>query len=214
MRSPATCLYLPRSPRPLTHLPSPHAPHPTPAPSQVIFALPAQGATDYSMRIFNSDGSEPEMCGNGIRCLARFVAGAPAPALRAVVWVAGAECWGGAWMGQQVCRKGQGKRRRLAPLVARWQCASSSPLPHCNCKFPPLLPSLPQTWMARSRGSTRCTPWRASSSRRCCPTARCGRGWGGQGCICCGLRGRAGGGGLVCTASQLLPMCAAGGLAL
>jgi diaminopimelate epimerase len=26
------------------------------------------------MRIFNSDGSEPEMCGNGIRCLARFVA--------------------------------------------------------------------------------------------------------------------------------------------
>ncbi len=42
---------------------------------QVIFALPAQNGTDYSMRIFNSDGSEPEMCGNGIRCLARFVAG-------------------------------------------------------------------------------------------------------------------------------------------
>jgi len=42
---------------------------------QVIFALPATNGTDYSMRIFNSDGSEPEMCGNGIRCLARFVAG-------------------------------------------------------------------------------------------------------------------------------------------
>jgi len=41
---------------------------------QVIFALPAVGATDFTMRIFNSDGSEPEMCGNGIRCLARFVA--------------------------------------------------------------------------------------------------------------------------------------------
>jgi len=41
----------------------------------VIFALPAlEGTSDYSMRIFNSDGSEPEMCGNGIRCLARFVA--------------------------------------------------------------------------------------------------------------------------------------------
>lgn len=40
----------------------------------VIFALPAEGDTDYTMRIFNSDGSEPEMCGNGIRCLARFVA--------------------------------------------------------------------------------------------------------------------------------------------
>ena len=25
------------------------------------------------MRIFNSDGSEPEMCGNGIRCLAKFI---------------------------------------------------------------------------------------------------------------------------------------------
>jgi hypothetical protein len=42
--------------------------------AQVIFALPPRGDTDYSMRIFNSDGSEPEMCGNGIRCLARFVA--------------------------------------------------------------------------------------------------------------------------------------------
>lgn len=40
----------------------------------VIFALPPQGDTNYTMRIYNSDGSEPEMCGNGIRCLARFVA--------------------------------------------------------------------------------------------------------------------------------------------
>lgn len=40
----------------------------------VIFALPGQEGTDYTMRIFNSDGSEPEMCGNGIRCLAQFVA--------------------------------------------------------------------------------------------------------------------------------------------
>jgi len=40
----------------------------------VIFALPGEAGTDYTMRIFNSDGSEPEMCGNGIRCLARFLA--------------------------------------------------------------------------------------------------------------------------------------------
>jgi diaminopimelate epimerase len=40
----------------------------------VIFVLPGQDDTDYTMRIFNSDGSEPEMCGNGIRCLARFIA--------------------------------------------------------------------------------------------------------------------------------------------
>ena len=25
------------------------------------------------MRIYNSDGSEPEMCGNGIRCMAEYV---------------------------------------------------------------------------------------------------------------------------------------------
>lgn len=42
----------------------------------VIFVLPAllDGGTDYTMRIYNSDGSEPEMCGNGIRCLAKFIA--------------------------------------------------------------------------------------------------------------------------------------------
>jgi diaminopimelate epimerase len=40
----------------------------------VILALPGQGDADYSMRIFNADGSEPEMCGNGIRCLAQFIA--------------------------------------------------------------------------------------------------------------------------------------------
>jgi len=29
--------------------------------------------SDLKMRIFNADGSEPEMCGNGVRCFARFV---------------------------------------------------------------------------------------------------------------------------------------------
>ncbi|XP_042042034.1 diaminopimelate epimerase, chloroplastic-like [Salvia splendens] len=40
----------------------------------VIFALPGINGTNYTMRIFNSDGSEPEMCGNGVRCFARFIA--------------------------------------------------------------------------------------------------------------------------------------------
>lgn len=40
----------------------------------VIFLLPGHDGSDYTMRIFNSDGSEPEMCGNGIRCLAQFAA--------------------------------------------------------------------------------------------------------------------------------------------
>jgi len=41
----------------------------------VIFALapPEDSDFDFSMRIYNSDGSEPEMCGNGIRCLAQFL---------------------------------------------------------------------------------------------------------------------------------------------
>jgi diaminopimelate epimerase len=40
----------------------------------VIFLLPGESGANYTMRIYNSDGSEPEMCGNGIRCLARFIA--------------------------------------------------------------------------------------------------------------------------------------------
>ncbi|WP_196591808.1 diaminopimelate epimerase [Pectinatus frisingensis] len=38
----------------------------------VIFILPSDKC-DFCMRIFNSDGSEAEMCGNGIRCFARYV---------------------------------------------------------------------------------------------------------------------------------------------
>ena len=40
----------------------------------VIVALPPREGGELRMRIFNADGSEPEMCGNGIRCLARFLA--------------------------------------------------------------------------------------------------------------------------------------------
>lgn len=38
----------------------------------VILIVPSQVA-DARMRMFNSDGSESEMCGNGIRCVAKFV---------------------------------------------------------------------------------------------------------------------------------------------
>jgi diaminopimelate epimerase len=37
----------------------------------VILALPSKVA-NLRMRIFNSDGSEAEMCGNGLRCLAKY----------------------------------------------------------------------------------------------------------------------------------------------
>lgn len=38
----------------------------------LVLALPSRRA-DFRMRIFNSDGSEAGMCGNGIRCLAKYV---------------------------------------------------------------------------------------------------------------------------------------------
>jgi diaminopimelate epimerase len=38
----------------------------------LIFVLNSTSA-DYKMRIFNSDGTEAEMCGNGIRCFAKYI---------------------------------------------------------------------------------------------------------------------------------------------
>jgi len=38
----------------------------------IILILPSDRA-DFRMRMFNSDGTEGKMCGNGIRCLARYV---------------------------------------------------------------------------------------------------------------------------------------------
>ena len=38
----------------------------------LILVLPSKTA-DYRMRIFNSDGSEAEMCGNGIRCFTLYL---------------------------------------------------------------------------------------------------------------------------------------------
>jgi diaminopimelate epimerase len=39
----------------------------------VIMVMNGQESCDYTMKIFNSDGSEPQMCGNGIRCFALFL---------------------------------------------------------------------------------------------------------------------------------------------
>ena len=39
----------------------------------IILVLDSKNKCFVKMRIFNSDGSEPEMCGNGIRCLIAFL---------------------------------------------------------------------------------------------------------------------------------------------
>jgi diaminopimelate epimerase len=39
---------------------------------QLLLLYPSRIA-DFKMRIFNADGSEVEMCGNGIRCLAKYI---------------------------------------------------------------------------------------------------------------------------------------------
>jgi diaminopimelate epimerase len=49
----------------------------------VIFALAGENGCDYTMHMYNSDGSVPQMCGNGIRCMAKFltdIEGLPASA--------------------------------------------------------------------------------------------------------------------------------------
>lgn len=38
-----------------------------------VLILRASTVADFRMQIFNADGSEAQMCGNGIRCLAKFV---------------------------------------------------------------------------------------------------------------------------------------------
>src|SRR6056297_1806141 len=38
----------------------------------LILIMPSSEA-DFRMRMFNADGSEAEMCGNGIRCFAKYV---------------------------------------------------------------------------------------------------------------------------------------------
>ncbi len=38
-----------------------------------LILLQPSSRADFQMRIFNSDGSEPKMCGNGIRCLIAFI---------------------------------------------------------------------------------------------------------------------------------------------
>src|SRR5499425_1533630 len=38
----------------------------------ILVGRPTDRSADVRMRMFNADGSESEMCGNGVRCVAKF----------------------------------------------------------------------------------------------------------------------------------------------
>lgn len=50
-----------------------HRQHGIGADGLIFLEAPTNSESSYRMRIFNADGSEAEMCGNGLRCLARFI---------------------------------------------------------------------------------------------------------------------------------------------
>src|SRR6188768_1079922 len=39
----------------------------------LILICPSDSGADARMRMYNADGSESEMCGNGLRCVAKYV---------------------------------------------------------------------------------------------------------------------------------------------
>jgi diaminopimelate epimerase len=55
-----------------------------------ILILEVSQAVDFRMRYHNADGTEGEMCGNGIRCMAKFALDIDATAKRRINWETGA----------------------------------------------------------------------------------------------------------------------------
>lgn len=55
----------------------------------IVLLPPRDGAADLAMRIFNADGTEAQMCGNGIRCVALARLGSPSGGSLAIETAAG-----------------------------------------------------------------------------------------------------------------------------
>jgi diaminopimelate epimerase len=45
-----------------------------PRPDGLLLVKPARGEADCAMEVYNADGSRPQTCGNGLRCVAKLVA--------------------------------------------------------------------------------------------------------------------------------------------
>jgi diaminopimelate epimerase len=74
----------------------------------VILILPSSKA-DFKMRIFNSDGSEAEMCGNGIRCCALYVKTLHLSEKNSLAFEAGAGMIATEFLGNSLFRVNMGK---------------------------------------------------------------------------------------------------------
>jgi diaminopimelate epimerase len=54
-----------------------------------LLVIEHSDSADARMRVFNADGGEPEMCGNGVRCVARYLAEAGEGDVRTIETIAG-----------------------------------------------------------------------------------------------------------------------------
>src|SRR5688572_1433254 len=73
-----------------------------------------KGATaPFKMRMFNPDGSEAEMCGNGIRCVARFIRDEGLSAENPIPIETGAGTLSLQLIGEDLVRVDMGKERHL-----------------------------------------------------------------------------------------------------
>jgi diaminopimelate epimerase len=82
----------------------------------IIFVLPSAIA-DFRMRIVNSDGSEPEMCGNGIRCFARYIKEKKLSDKRILTVETGAGCIGVEYVDDSFIKVNMGRPILDAPLI-------------------------------------------------------------------------------------------------
>jgi diaminopimelate epimerase len=82
----------------------------------LILILPSKTA-DFQMRIFNSDGSEAEMCGNGIRCCAVYAKTMKLSEKRSLVFETGAGPISTEFTENGLVRVTMGKPVLSAPLI-------------------------------------------------------------------------------------------------